>query len=155
MVTGIKDRLGRKQAQEQTDRRTKEVLQDRIVYLETEVGKIQEENGRLKALNDELISKIDGVQNRERLQAVEIEKLIGERDDALDRLDKVENMFKGIFHGEKVRSMLESQTWILNPSSRVQFILLLVPQRDASRRGMQRTRVNKRRREYLGTLPQG
>lgn len=102
IVTGITDRLGRKQSQDQTDRRTKEALQDRIVFLEAEARRLQEENGTLKTLNDELVSQIDGVQTRERLQMAEIERLIDERDDALQRLDKVENMFKGIFHGEKV-----------------------------------------------------
>lgn len=101
-MTSITDRLGRKQSQYFSDKRTKEALQDRIVFLEGEARKLQEENGRLKGENSESVSKIDEAQNRERLQGKEIQRLIDERDDALERLDKVENMFKGIFHGEKV-----------------------------------------------------
>lgn len=101
IVTSITERLERRQAHEDTDRRTKEVLQDRIISLEADVARLQEENIRLKVANGEQAAKLDDLTDWNRLQAVEIVNLINERDEVSERLDKVENLFKGIFPGEK------------------------------------------------------
>jgi septal ring factor EnvC (AmiA/AmiB activator) len=109
MVTNITERLGRQQTHEYADKMTKDALQDRIVFLEAEATRLREENKSLRVDNAKHTSKIDDVTSFNRLQALEIEKLIDERDEALARLEKVESLFKQVFHSEKV--MYRSKLW--------------------------------------------
>jgi chromosome segregation ATPase len=104
-VSNITDLLSRRDAQHQSEQNTKEALQDRLVFLETQETKLQDDNKELKFMNANLNAQVTKIKERGRLQGLEIEKLIDERDDALNRLEKVESAFKAIFSGDKVTKL--------------------------------------------------
>ena len=80
---------------------TLDALQDRIVELEKEIYKLKSDNDQLKALKEKAVADAELVKRKHHVQREKIEQITEERDDALQRLEKLEVTFRGCFPGDR------------------------------------------------------
>ena len=94
------------------------------MQLEKEIDKLTSDNDQLKALKEKAVADAEVVRKRHHVQRQKIEQVTEERDDALQRLEKLEVTFRGFFPGDRPgvsRPARLGPKVILNQSDRDRF----------------------------------
>ena len=111
-MNGIAQRIQHRLEQAATTAGTLDALQDRIVQLEKEVDGLKSDNNQLKVLREKAVADTEALRKKHHAQKREIEEVSEERDDALQRLEKLEVTFRGCFSEDR-----PGVSWLVRPGS--------------------------------------
>jgi len=101
IVNGIAQRFQQRIDRAASTVLTLDALQDRIVQLEKEIDKLKSDNDQLEVLRERAITDAEALRKKHHLQIQKIGQITEERDDALQRLEKLEVTFRGCFSGDR------------------------------------------------------
>ena len=100
-MNGITQRFQQRLEHAVSTAHTVDALQDRIVQLEKEIDKLKSDNDQLKALREKALADAEALKKKQHVQRQKIEEITEERDDALQRLEKLEVTFRGCFSEDR------------------------------------------------------
>ena len=100
-MNGISQRFHQRLEQAAPTAGALDVLQDRIVQLEKEIGKVKSDNDQLKVLNERAKADAEALRKKHHAQKQKIEQITEERDGVLQRLEKLEVTFRGCFSDDR------------------------------------------------------
>jgi chromosome segregation ATPase len=101
VVNGITQRFQQRLDHAVSTASTLDALQDRIVQLEKEIDRLKSDNDQLKALKEKVAADAESLKKKHNVQKQRIEQIAEERDDALQRLEKLEVTFRGCFSQDR------------------------------------------------------
>lgn len=100
-MNGVTQRLQQRLDHAATTLSTLDALQDRIVQLEKEIDKLKHDNGQLKASKEKAVTDVEALKRKHHVQKQRVGQITEERDDALQRLEKLEVTFRGCFSQDR------------------------------------------------------
>ena len=101
IVNGITQRFQQRLDNAASTAPTLDALQDRIVQLEKEIGRLKSDNDQLKVLKEKAVANTEALKKKHHAQKQEIEQITEERDGALQRLERLEVTFRGCFSQDR------------------------------------------------------
>ena len=101
VVNGISQRFQQRLDHAASTASTLDALQDRIVQLEKEIERLKSDNDQLKASKEKAVADAESLKKKHHVQKQKIEQIAEERDDALQRLERLEVTFRGCFSQDR------------------------------------------------------